>query len=75
MEQKIRAYIGILCINTGSRHNTSLLLILIEGQRVGIEGTLNDVETGLVGDTVAVAKGRGTGVMCTGHIMDRDEVG
>jgi len=75
MEQKIRAHIGILCINTSSRHNPSLLLVLIESQRVGIEATLNDVEASLVGNTVAVAKGRGTGVVCAGHIMDRVEVG
>jgi hypothetical protein len=40
-----------------------------------IEGTLNNVETSLVGDTVAVTKRGRTRVVCTGHIMDRDEVG
>ena len=75
MWQKIRAHIGILGINTSCRHDASLLLILIEGERVGIEGTLDDVETSLVGDTIAVTEGGRTGVVCTGHIMDRDEVG
>jgi hypothetical protein len=40
-----------------------------------IEGTLNDVETSLVGDTVVVAKRGWTRVVCTEHIMDRDKVG
>jgi hypothetical protein len=75
MQRKMRAHIGILCVNSSSRHNPSLLLILIESQRVSIEATLNDVESSLVGDTVAVTKGRWTGVVCAGHIMDRDEVG
>ena len=75
MQRKRRAHIGILCINSSSRHNSSLLLILIESQRVGIEASLNDMESSLVGDAVAVAKSRWTGVVCAGHIMDRDEVG
>jgi hypothetical protein len=71
IEVKVRAHIGILCINTSGRHNPSLLLILIERQGVRIKATLNDVESGLVCDTVAVAKGRGAGVVCTGHIMEK----
>ena len=32
---------------------------------------MNDMESGLVCDTIAVAKGRGAGVVCTGHIMEK----
>jgi len=32
---------------------------------------MNDMESGLVCDAIAVAKGRGTGVVCTGHIMEK----
>jgi hypothetical protein len=71
MEQKMRAHIGIFCINASGRHNPSLLLIFIEGQGVRIKVTLNDVESGLVCDTITVAKGRGAGVVCTGHIMEK----
>jgi len=71
MKQKRRAHIGILCINTSSRHNPSLLLILVESKGVRIEAALNDVESSLVGNTVAIAKGRWTGVVCTGHIMEK----
>ena len=32
---------------------------------------MNDTESGLVCDTITVAKGRGAGVVCTGHIMEK----
>jgi hypothetical protein len=69
--RKIRAHIGILCINTGGGYDPGLLLVLIEHQGVRIEATMNDVESGFVCDTVTIAKGRGAGVVCTGHVMEK----
>jgi len=71
MEQKMWAHIGILCVNTSSGHNSRLLLVLVECQRVRIEATMDDMESGFVCDTITVAKGRGAGVVCTGHIMEK----
>jgi hypothetical protein len=65
-------FIGILCINTSGGHNSGLLLVLVECQRVRIEATMDDMESGLVCDTITVAKGRGAGVVCTGHIMEKN---
>ena len=71
IQKKVWAYIGILCINTSSRHNPSLLLVLVKCQRVRVEATMNNMKSGLVCNTIAVAKGRGAGVVCTGHIMEK----
>ena len=71
MGQKMWAHIGILCVNTSGRHNPGFLLVLVECQRVRIEAAMNDMESGLVCDTIAVAKGRGAGVVCAGHIMEK----
>lgn len=71
MEEKIRAHIGILCINTSGGHNPSLFLVLIECQGVRIEVTLDNVKSCLICDAIAVAKRGGAGVVCTGHIMEK----
>jgi hypothetical protein len=71
MEQKMWAHIGILCINTSCGHDSGLLLVLVECQGVRIEAAMNDMESRLVCDTITVAKGRGAGVVCTGHIMEK----
>ena len=34
---------------------------------------MNDVETSFVCDTITVAKGRGAGVVCAGHIMEKKD--
>jgi len=76
--QKIWAHIGILCVDTSGGYDPGLLLILVERQGVRIEATVDDVKSGFVCDTIAVAKGRGAGVVCTGHIMEKengDDVG
>ena len=70
-EQKKRAHIGILCVNTSGGYDPGLLLILVECQGVRIEVTVDDVKSGFVCDTITVAKGRGAGVVCTGHIMEK----
>jgi hypothetical protein len=67
----MRAHIGILCVNTSGGYDPCLLFVLIEGQGVRIEATMNDVESSFVCDAVTVAKGRGAGVVCTGHVMEK----
>jgi hypothetical protein len=32
---------------------------------------MDNVKSGFVCDTITVAKGRGAGVVCTGHIMEK----
>jgi hypothetical protein len=67
----MRAHIGILCINTSSGYDPGLLLVLVERQGVRIEVAMKDMESSFVCDTITVAKGRGAGVVCTGHIMEK----
>ena len=60
-------HVCVLSVDASSRDNPGLLLIFIEDNRVGIDALLEDLEAGLVGDAVAVAKGRGACMLSSGH--------
>ena len=72
-KRRILAHIGVLCVDTSGRHNSSLLIVLIEDEWIGIDVADNDPEPGLVSDSVAIAEGRGAQVEVTGHIMEAGE--
>ena len=63
-------YIGIFSVDTGRRDDPGLLLVLIERKGVSLDRPLDDTESGLVGDTIAVAERRGSRGVVAGHIME-----
>lgn len=50
-------HIGVLSVHASCTDNPGLLLVLVEHEGVGIDVPLDDFETGLVRDSVAVAEG------------------
>ena len=64
-------HICVLSIDAGRRDHPRPFLILIEYDRVGFDVALEDLETGLVRDSVAVSEREVARVLVARHIMSR----
>jgi hypothetical protein len=63
-------HIGVLSVHTGRADNPGLFLVFINHEGVCIDAPLDDLEAGLVGNSIAVSKGRGTQIRVAGHDME-----
>lgn len=63
-------HIGVLSVHTSRADNPGLFLVFINHEGVCIDAPLYDLEAGLVGDSIAVSKGRGTQIRVAGHDME-----
>jgi hypothetical protein len=70
-------YIGVLSVHACSANDPGLFLVLVDHERVCIDATLDDLKACLVGNSIAISKGRGTQIRVAGHDMEtrQDEDG
>jgi hypothetical protein len=70
-------HVGILSVHTSRADDPGFFLILIDHEGVSIDAPLDDLEAGLVCNSIAVSKGRGTQIRVAGHDMEtwQDEDG
>jgi hypothetical protein len=62
--------IGVLSVHASSANDPGSFLILIDHERVRIDATLDDLKACLVGNSIAISKGRGTQIRVAGHDME-----
>jgi hypothetical protein len=65
-----KTHIGVLGVHASRTDNPGLFLVLIDNEGVGIDASLYDLEACLVGNSIAVSKGRGTQIRVAGHDME-----
>lgn len=64
-------HICILSVNSSGRHDPRSLFIFIDGEWICVDVALDDLETGLVCDTIAVAEGRVASILVSRHDMGK----
>lgn len=74
-QKKTSTHICVLSVDTSCRYDPCTLLVLIQDNRIGLDVAFDDLETGLVGDTVAVSKSEVSCILVSGHVMGCREVG
>ena len=69
------AHIGVFSVDTGDKIGETMLLLFFVWDEDGVrlERALMDLETGLVGNPVAVSERRGRRMMISGHVMGNSE--
>jgi hypothetical protein len=68
--RKGKTNVCILGFDTSSGYDPGLLLILVEDMGIGVDVAVDDLEPGLVGDTVSVSECGGTGIWVARHDME-----
>ena len=70
-EKQRSTHICVLSVDASGRYDPRTLFVLIDGKRICVDVALDDLETGLVCNAIAVSEGRVASILVSRHDMGR----